>query len=434
MFEFIFKNIQFFAIAILAVTVGYYAPVASYLLIPLLFLSFIRNKQELYMFLFLYLLLVLSDNLAFRFASSIKPIVMIIFAGYIASNKRFVNENPIFKTFLVFFVYTILLLPLSPDLFRSAQKNISYILLYFSVPGFIMYLIKKYGELSILGIIRLCALILLIGIGLRIVAPHLVISHEIRFTGLFGNPNGIAIFSFFTFALLKVFKEHLNKDNTLSNTEYWLIVFLIFGSLLLSRSRTSLLAMVLFIFFNQFRSIPKIISFMTVLFMVAAYDFLLNGIISLIMQLGLGQAFRIEGTESIEKASGRIIAWEYAWEEIQNSFYFGRGWIYDEIWIFGPIQEKLNLLNHQGGVHNTFLILWLNTGLVGLVLFLYALLSNFFKAAKKSDLALPILYAVIVLAMFEPWLSSSLNPYTIILLTCLTIMLKSDSLYEVETT
>ena len=160
-----------------------------------------------------------------------------------------------------------------------------------------------------------------------------------------------------------------------------------------------------------------------VLFIVLVYDYVFILGLTMIDQLGLGNQFRLEGAQSIENASGRTIAWRYAWEEIQKNMFFGRGWSYDEYWIFGPIQKTLNLLNHQGGVHNVYLILWLNTGAVGLLLYLFSFIQLFFEAAKNSGLALPILFACLFVANFEPWLAASLNPYTIQFIICIAVIL-----------
>ena len=106
-----------------------------------------------------------------------------------------------------------------------------------------------------------------------------------------------------------------------------------------------------------------------------------------------------------------------------KKYIFGRGWAYDEHWILGPIQETLKLLNHQGGVHNVYLILWLNTGVVGLLIYLSSLIHLFFRAAKNSGLALPILFACLFVANFEPWLAASLNPFTIQFIICISVIL-----------
>ena len=47
----------------------------------------------------------------------------------------------------------------------------------------------------------------------------------------------------------------------------------------------------------------------------------------------------------------------------------------------------------------------------------------FFNAAKNSGLALPILFACLFVANFEPWLAASLNPFTIQFIICIAVIL-----------
>src|SRR5204863_10137846 len=88
----------------------------------------------------------------------------------------------------------------------------------------------------------------------------------------------------------------------------------------------------------------------------------------------------------------------------------------------GDNQIRLNILGHKGAGHNSYLAYWLNTGLVGMVLYFSAFLYTFFKASKNTNIAMPVLYTVRFSATCESWLTSSLNPYCILLFTGLAIM------------
>jgi O-antigen ligase len=76
----------------------------------------------------------------------------------------------------------------------------------------------------------------------------------------------------------------------------------------------------------------------------------------------------------------------------------------------------------EGGVHNSYLILWLNTGLIGVIVYFRSFFLSFFKANKNTKLAFPIMFSVMFSINFEPWLMSSLNPFTIGFLLILTLM------------
>jgi len=148
------------------------------------------------------------------------------------------------------------------------------------------------------------------------------------------------------------------------------------------------------------------------------YEYIFESAISVGISLGLAENLRLD---NIEEGSGRFIAWDFAWKEIQTSPIIGSGFGYD----VNLMQANFNWLSragHEGGVHNTYLIIWLNTGVIGLILFLRALILLTIQASKRSYVALPILLAVMISIMFEPWLAASLNPYTSMFLVALTIM------------
>ena len=410
------------ATIIVAIT-GAILPIVSYFLVPIIFVLFMVKGYHKEVLLFFYVILVFSDNPDMFFAKKIKPLLIIIFALFAIKNSNLLAGNKIFKSFAIFFSYTILLLLISPIFVKALQKNLSYILLFLIIPGYVTYLIDREGPKILLDMVNLSVLLMIIGLVLVPIFPNMVYSHGGRLHGLLGNPNGLAMMCLFNFILFQLFKDTFSKMNILSRINNITIISVIMLTLYLTGSRTSWLALLIFLFFRQFSGLSPTISLVMVLFIVLVYDYVFILGLTMIDQLGLGNQFRLEGAQSIENASGRTIAWRYAWEEIQKNMFFGRGWSYDEYWIFGPIQKTLNLLNHQGGVHNVYLILWLNTGAVGLLLYLFSFIQLFFEAAKNSGLALPILFACLFVANFEPWLSASLNPYTIQFIICIAVIL-----------
>jgi O-antigen ligase len=135
----------------------------------------------------------------------------------------------------------------------------------------------------------------------------------------------------------------------------------------------------------------------------------------------LGEYFRVE---TLKTGSGRNIAWGFAWLHIQDNFFLGRGFAYDEV-LFAKHAEELSMLGHQGNVHNSYLTVWLNTGIIGLFFFLRGFLLAFLMGAKKSKLAIPIMFTVLFSINYESWLSASLNPFTIQLLIILSIIMSN---------
>jgi len=403
---------------------GWLLPIVSYILVPLIFILFIAKGHHKEVLLFFYVILVFSDNPDMFFAKKIKPLLILIFTLFTVKNSNLWAGNKVFKSFAIFFSYTILLLLLSPNTLVAFQKNLSYILLFLTIPGYVTYLIDREGPKILLDMVNFSILILLIGIVLIPIFPNMVYSHGGRLHGLLGNPNGLAMMCFFNFILFQLFKDTFSEMNILSRINNITIIIVIIFTLYLTGSRTSWISVLIFLFFRQFSGISPTISLVIMLFVVLVYDYVFIIGLTIVDQLGLNNQLRIaDGAESVENASGRTVAWRFAWEEIQKNMFFGRGWAYDEYWIFGPIQKTLNVLNHQGGVHNVYLILWLNTGAVGLLLYLFSLTQLFFNAAKNSGLALPILFACLFVANFEPWLAASLNPFTIQFIICIAVIL-----------
>jgi len=123
--------------------------------------------------------------------------------------------------------------------------------------------------------------------------------------------------------------------------------------------------------------------------------------------------------------SGRSVAWHFVWQKIQDDLFIGHGFGYDEALMRRNYYE-LSRLGHQGGVHNSYLSLWLNFGLVGLIIYFRSFLLFFFKAAKNNGLALPIMYAILFSATFEGLLIGSLNPHMFCMLVIFALISENE--------
>ncbi|MCB0803714.1 MAG: hypothetical protein KDB74_11490, partial [Flavobacteriales bacterium] len=171
-------------------------------------------------------------------------------------------------------------------------------------------------------------------------------SHGGRLRGFFGNPNGLAMFCLFGVLFYEVSRKAVVFLERKS--EYLVILGLLVSTLLLTGSRAALFSVIIFYVYVRFVKFSPFLSFLSLVLITVGFDYFSQLGTELVIGLGLSQELRLEGAQGISTASGRLIAWKFAWEEIQNSFYMGRGWAYDEFWIFGPIQRVLNDLNHQG--------------------------------------------------------------------------------------
>ena len=92
----------------------------------------------------------------------------------------------------------------------------------------------------------------------------------------------------------------------------------------------------------------------------------------------------------------------------------------------------LSQLGHQGNAHNSYLTLTLDTGIIGIILFLIGLVRTMVVSAGNFFYALPVFYAALFSANFESWLAASLNPFTSLLLITLTIVTQPSSVETAE--
>lgn len=75
--------------------------------------------------------------------------------------------------------------------------------------------------------------------------------------------------------------------------------------------------------------------------------------------------------------SGRTLVWQQVWQEIKRSFFLGFG--YDAFWVFpgGPSTIIRSKLSYEAAIHshNGTLDLWLELGLVGVILYFFLLIQ-----------------------------------------------------------
>jgi O-antigen ligase len=241
-----------------------------------------------------------------------------------------------------------------------------------------------------------------------------------RLNGVFGNPNGLGIyvliFTCFVVALKEVY------TGLISRVEYLVILGFVLFIVVQTGSRGALMSLIVLIASNSLFKLSPWIGILVIFFIIAIYDFLLSYFITTMIDLGLQEELRLD---KIEDASGRVIAWTFAWDNIQDSFFLGKGFGYDRN-LTRINFMRLSKLGHEGGVHNSFLMLWLNVGLLGLIAWLRGMFLVVIKGNKNTRVALPILISVFISAFFEGWLVGSLNPFTPFFLITLTVLTSKD--------
>jgi O-antigen ligase len=363
----------------------------------------------------------MSDNLlpGMEWAKTFKNIYILFLAMiFILKRDVFQPKLDIIKKFIPFFIIAAICLLWAGTLIIGIQKTFSYFLIFLIVPNYVSFLYKSHGSGFFRELTWFFGLILTVSVLTKFVWPEIgIMEADGRFRGIFGNPNGIGLFTTISFVFWNIAKNYYpNEFNR------WQLVFLYllyFYCAFLTGSRSALISLFMFLALYRLFKIHAFIGFLLFSLVVIFFNDISNAMIDLLINLGYGETFRLE---NIEEGSGRLIAWNFAWEHINEyTFFLGGGISYDEFYFRGHY-DMLERLGHQGGVHNSYLILWLNTGLIGLILYFKGFFQLWFKASRLSNMAFPAMLTFMFTIMFEAWMTASLNPHTTIYLCSLSIL------------
>jgi O-antigen ligase len=409
---------QFILIGIVWLIVGIYLGPTIYIFLPAMLLLMFHKEMHLEILLGFFLILTLSDSRshALHFAGGVKNIyIVLLFLFSLKIKNVFLLPIKLYLYFIPFFAIAFLCLLYSPIPLLSFQKLLSYVFLTVAVPIYFQFVYRHYGTKLFKGIVFFACIIFFLGILFWLIGFDIVYLGG-RYRGLLGNPNGLGLF-LLLFTILFVFMDD-KFEGLFSRKEKFWVYGLIVVSMLKSGSRTALFAILIFLFFKKFYKISPWIGFIIFLISLFLYQLISDNLVSIITSLGLEEELRVD---TINNGSGRLVAWNFAWQEIQKNFFIGKGLSYTD-YLFKQNADYLSVLGHQGHAHNSYLTFWLDTGLVGLIVFLSGLLALFLKAAKNNQLAIPLLYAILFSNNFESWLTASLNPFTIQLLFILSVV------------
>ena len=415
---FLKQNAQFLLLLSSWVIAGFILTELADAIVVLTFLLLKNKNRYAEMMISFCLLLIFADNRHhhYDFARDVKELVLVLLTLFmIFDTKQFPQRSTLFYPFTAFLVLSFVISYKHPIPFISFQKSLSYILLFTIIPNYFVKLLIENGEKFLRLFFIFFTSVMFIGLTMIIWANKEVFLFG-RYNGMLGNPNGIGsyctVFSILLAAALFYYPQLFNKKEIL------LMIAIIALSVLFSSSRNAIFSILIFIFFKRFYKISHTVGFVIVILSALFFQVFSQNLPDIITSIGLGKYFRVE---HLDDGSGRLLAWRFGWEEIQQNFLFGRGFSYEEYY-FTLNKELLSSEGHQGGIHNTYLSIWMNTGLTGLILFLVALLRSFFKAATNSYIAIPALFAILFSIMFESWLVGSLNPFTILAVFLLTLL------------
>ena len=398
-----------------------------YVLLPASLLILVVSGLYLEMVLGLYLFLVVSDlrhEIAYV-AQLFREVYVLSLVGIMALFiGKFKPIPKFYVPFIPFFVIGVLSSLISFLAFLSFQKTLSYLLIMVIFPAFLLADYRKNKAEALRKIVFFGMMILVVGFVLKVFNPRLVefAQEGGRYKGIFGNPNGLGIFCVI-YSIMYI-----------TIVTYYPILFskiakiFVIGSVILSvalcESRGAIFSIGILFVFNFLSKRSHALSVMVLIISIISYQWLLQNFEDIVLALHLDEYFRLS---TLHTGSGRLVAFEFAWRQIQDFFFFGGGMGYTE-YVFHAPEHKyyLSINDHQGNAHNSFLTIWLDTGIFGLIAFSYAWVSVIWRAHKYSTLAIPISFAIFFSAFFESWMAGSLNAFTIFLVFTIFLLTQKD--------
>ncbi len=378
-------------------------------LVSILLLFFLRKyAQEEGLLLTLLLVLVLGDS-AQPFLRAFKELRVLFLAGTglfviydllkgkITFNKELLHLVPLA-------VIACLALLRSPKLEAAIPRTISYFLL----PFVLFHYAEKIMSLRFFRMLLYSAhFILWLGVLLYVIQPSYASFgagfQHFRMNGVFGNPTGLATFSFFFFVL------------TLYGIKYQLLPFywsrlhlgMLILAILLTGARAALGGVLLFTllyllltYWPKWEAKQKYIYLPTALLVGAGLTHFVIRDSDLLMK-----RLRIF---SINSFGDRWRIWKPALEQFREAPIIGKG-LYSEAFIF----DNTEIILHSGSSENGFLSLLLSFGIVGTAAFIYFLARQWQKFRDKT-IQWPFALAVVFISCFYSWVIASLNAYLII--------------------
>jgi len=420
-------NSQFIFLLIIMYVIGVWIDPLIYIVFPLVFGLYGLKGYYVEVIIMSIWMLILSDYVPvkgatyadLKFAKDLKPIIpLFLFGFYIRKRAQFPSVTKMFLRFTPFFIIALVAMVYSINVNIGIRKYISFVLMYFTIPLYVVFLHKNYGAFFWKTLFTFLIGMLTIGLVLGVVIPDIGILAGGRFKGILGNPNGLGIFLNLTFILYMVIREFNLTEFT--KKENFFILLVIFVSLFWSGSRNGLMSVFMFYLVYRVVRIHWSLAIVVVAFVIIFQDLIFGGFLELIQFFQLGDYFRVD---SIEEGSGRKIAWVFGWSQVQNYYFIGGGFGHDEN-IFRPNYYWLEKMGHNGGVHNSYLSFWFDSGIIGLLLYFLGLITNVLKSIQISYIGIAFLVSILFNITYESWLVGSLNPFTIMYLIILTIFVE----------
>lgn len=401
---------------------GLINPILS--LVPaLLVIFYLGTKNHIIeLFLFFLLILIFADNRAgLEAGMRVNRIVGVVIITFFTLTSSYFKNSSFLKNIywlVPFWISLIISSFFSPSEIRIqvVLRTISYFLLPLTVFGLFTPFFQKHPR-QLKKLIRLSIIVIISGFLLFLIAPHYVQSigedNQIRISGLLGNANGLAMFC--SFISMIAWFTH-KKLYLYSRNQYILLFFFFLLGILISGSRTSLGVFILFhglVYINSrkrnSRYILKYLMIPIIIFGFTSFG------ISLIKKSNLLSS-RVR-FETLETFGGRLIGWDWGYQQVPKSFWFGKGLMYDSYIYQNSFSPKVRSI--ERGLNAAFsgvLALLLDAGVIGAFFFIIFFIGMF-KQFKDKKILLPFILGFVLSFILESWIMASLQPFTILFYT-----------------
>lgn len=383
-----------------------------------LYLALIRRHQVVFAIVLLVLLLSDSRLPALDSMEVLRYPVMVVAGVFAVLQTTPIRLSKPVLWFLPFY-FSSLVSTLNGDSGATGfLKPSAYLLLILVAFQFAPRLIQRDQKEVVRLILRFFVFAILGGLVLAVIAPSIALYTPGRLRGIFGNPDGLGLFGSLSLPLLVAMRD----AKVVPRRGTALLIALVVLSIVLSGSRSALMAVVI-LFLMRYAVRARPVGRMLAIGAMAAVAFTGNAIMKSPEQLTGSPVAGVLRPQTLQSGSGRLFAWVYAMGYIRTAPLFGRGYGFDEF-IFNDEHRETVFLDrggHQGGIHNGYLGLILNTGVVGLALYLL-FIGAVVASAPKISLLVPTLAVAMWTSMFEAYIVAPLNAYSILLMLSLVLI------------
>lgn len=418
--EFFRHHAQTILIMVFWTLCGLISSTLAYAVVPItvVFLKLRHRYKEIF-FGFIFIIILSDQRYSFfSFAKSVKEVYFFLMGVFLLFDRKlFTPLSHFIGPFIGFFGIALFCTLYYPeDYFNSLLKLLAYTLAFLNYPNYTSKLYRDDPKNFLHFFIYFMMFLLTLNVILYLpFGAQLSISG--RYMGIMGNPNSLGLFCI----ILSIFITIINdiEEDLFTRKQkafFWIVII---TNILLARSRTTFITLAMFGIFGFAFKRSTLFGLLTVAFLFLTNIYIVEIVQTIAQTLGLEEFLRLN---DVEKGSGRLVAWLFAWKEInENTFFLGNGFDYTNYY-FGINYDKLSLLGHQGNAHNSYLTFWLETGLVGLLFFMYGFVKSFLNMSYKSRYAIPAMFAISFSMFFESWFTAGMNPYLIQVLMLLVLV------------